>query len=204
MRLFTSPTRLFLSSISPDGRRLAYGQSVPGSPAEIWTLPLDLSAPDHPIAGKPEAFHRGSAGALRATFSPDGRWLAFASQESGEFAVYVRPFPGPSGRWHIGPSGLDGPRWSRDGRQLFFSTSDGSVMVCDYETRGDTFIPGKPRLWTETRIGDNLGGHNFELSLDGQRILTQINPVDTTAQPANVHVTFLLNFFDELKRRLPN
>ena len=77
-------------------------------------------------------------------------------------------------------------------------------MVCDYEIRGDTFVPGKPRLWAETRVGDNLGSPDFELSLDSQRILTSINPADTDSKPASVHVTFLLNFFDELKRRLPN
>ncbi len=188
-------------SISPDGRHLVYQTLVNGQ-ADLWTLPLDLSDPENPKVGNPEPFFQGATNDIRPQFSPDGRWIAYLSQESGEFAVWVRPFPGPGGRWQLGASDLNGPRWSRAGKQLFIATPDGRVMVCDYETKGDTFIPGKVRQWTETRIIDTVGAHSFEVAPDG-RLLTSVNPAESGANPVNVHVTFLLNFFDELKRRLP-
>ena len=117
--------------------------------------------------------------------------------------VHVRPFPGPGGRWVIGPVAFSGPRWSRAGRQLLFPAPDGRVMVTDYEIRGDAFLASKPRLWTETRVEDNLGNSTFDVAPDGLRILTSINPADSGSQRGPVQVTFLLHFFDELKRRLP-
>ena len=137
-------------------------------------------------------------------FSPDGRWIAYASQETGRLEIYVRPFPGPGGRWQIPASdGISVPRWSRTGRQILFVTPDGQIMAVDYEIQGDSFRAGKPRPWTEARISSNMGRAIFDLTPDGQRVLTYVNPVDTVEQRSSVHVTFLLNFFDDLRRRLP-
>ncbi len=192
-------------SFSPDGRRLAYNQSdtASGTGQDLWTIPLDLSDPENPKAGSPEPFLRTPAVETLPMFSPDGRWIAYTSQETGPTNIYVRPFPGPGGRWQI--SGGDGAlaRWSRSGHQLLYATTDGRIMVVDYEIRGDTFVPGKPRPWTEARIASNMGRANFDLAPDGKRVLTSVLPVDTGEHNSSVHVTFLLNFFDELKRRIP-
>ena len=92
-----------VSSISPDGRRLAYEQNSDETNLDVWTLPLDVTDPDHPKPGKPEPFAHTTANEVHAAFSPDGRWMAFASDESGVYEVYVRPFPetvgGGSGRF---------------------------------------------------------------------------------------------------------
>jgi hypothetical protein len=86
---------------------------------------------------------------------------------------------------------------------MFYTTADGQIMVADYETRAAAFVPGKPHPWSTARISVNMGRGFFELGFDGKRVLTSINPVDNTAKSASVHITLLLNFFDELKRRLP-
>ena len=93
-----------------------------------------MSDPDHPKPGKPELFLRTPFDETEPAFSPDGRWIAYASNESGRYEVYVRPFPGGapsgSGKWQISTGGGFHPIWSRDGRELFYETlSDNRIMV---------------------------------------------------------------------------
>jgi hypothetical protein len=103
------PQRLLATAVipgiyafSPDGRRLAYGVAGAGTGSDIWTLPLDLSDPEHPKPGKPEPLLVTPAGEGYARFSPDGRWIAYWSNESGTAEIYVRPFPtGSGGKWQI-------------------------------------------------------------------------------------------------------
>jgi hypothetical protein len=85
------------SSFFPDGRRLAYTQLDPESGGDLWTLALDVNDPDHPKPGKPEPFLRTPSNELSPAVSPDGRWIAYQSNESRKYEVYVRPFPGPGG-----------------------------------------------------------------------------------------------------------
>ena len=125
--------------------------------------------------------------------------MAYASNESGTFEVYVRPFPGPGGRWHISTGGGSFPLWSRDGRQLFFEALDQRVvMAVSYSAKGDSFAPGKPRVWSETRLL-NLGPISvYDLAPDGKRLAAML-----ANDEAPTHLTVLLNFFDELRRRAP-
>jgi serine/threonine-protein kinase len=92
-RVLESPNSPRPWSFSPDGRRLAYYQRSQESRVEIWTLPLDLTDPDHPKPGNPEPFLRQRADELQPRFSPDGRWIAYRSNESGSNEIYVRSFP---------------------------------------------------------------------------------------------------------------
>ncbi len=112
------------NSFSPDGQILIYAQYHPEGPSEIWTLPLDLSNPNHPKAGKPETFLRSPFNESRPAFSPDGRWIAYQSDESGTDEVYVRPLLGtasnPSGKWQVSTGGGGAPLWSRQGQEPFF------------------------------------------------------------------------------------
>jgi serine/threonine-protein kinase len=190
-------------SFSPDGKHLAYTLQEAGYSADLWTLPLDLRDPENPKAGTPEVFLRTPQAEIDASFSPDGKWIAYSSQEAGAFEVYVRPFPGPGGRWQVSAGDGVWPQWSRTGRQILYVTTTGRIMAADYEIRGDTFVAGKARLWSETRVNVNIGLPYFKLAAEGKRVLTYINPADTAENNTSVHVTMLLNFFDELKRRLP-
>jgi serine/threonine-protein kinase len=201
-RLIESKDQLFSDSFSPDGRRLAYSGLNAKTGADLWTIPLDLSDPDHPKPGKPEPFLQTPGQEFRAKFSPDGRWIAYYSNESGRNEVYVRPFPGPGGKWQISSGGGNLPIWSRAAPQLFYQTLDAHIMVVDYTVAGDSFVAEKPRLWSSTPIR-NLGIINSDLAPDGKRFAVFPVPDAKEEERGTVHVTFLLNFFDELRRRAP-
>ena len=139
--------------------------------------------------------------------SPDGHWMAFALGESGRSEVYVQPFPGPGGKLQISNGGGMFPRWSRNGRELFFLSLEPRIMVADYTAKGDSFVPGKPRLWSEKRILFRDGGGPFppyDIAPDGTRFAVLLYPDGTAEHQRPVNLTFLLNFFDELRRRVPS
>jgi Tol biopolymer transport system component len=187
-------------SFSPDGKRLAFSQL--GNNSDIFTAPIE-GDPGHPTLGKAELFLGTPFIEVNPAFSPDGRWLAYQSNESGTFEVYVRPFPGPGGRWQISTGGGLFPLWSREGRELVFEASDGRVMAVSYTAKGDSFAAGKPRVWTETRMR-TLGpsSANYDLAPDGKRLAAMVGD-DANGEKPPTHLTFLLNFFDELRRRAP-
>lgn len=196
---------VFPSSFSPDGRRLAYTEVAPDTGTDIWTLPLDLTDAEHPKPGKPEPFLRTSLDEGAPVFSPDGRWVSYVSSESGRLEVYVRPFQGPGGKWQISTGGGMHSFWSRDGRQLFYETPDHArIMVVDYTASGDALAPGKPRVWSEAQARSFPAGNPpLDLAPDGKRFAILPRDDPSEAQTGLIHVTFLLNFFDELRRRVP-
>jgi eukaryotic-like serine/threonine-protein kinase len=114
----------------------------------------------------------------------------------------VRPFPGPGGRWQISTDGGLYPVWSRDGRELLFEYQ-WRVMAITYTAKGDSFVAGKPRVWTETRLSDTGTYPNYDLAPDGKRLAALLAD-DATGDKPPTHLTFLLNFFDELRRRAPS
>jgi predicted Ser/Thr protein kinase len=189
------------SSFSPDGRRLAFHQRRTASGLDLWTLPLDTSDPEHPKPGKPEAFLRTSFINVEAAFSPDGRWMAYASNESGRMEVYVRPFPGPGGRWQVSTGGGNFPVWSR--KELFYVALDDRIMTAAYTARADAFAAEPARVVSDVPIFRAEGARNMDLAADGKRFVLLGRPDTLTEQKGTVHVTFLLNFFDELRRRMP-
>ncbi len=192
-------------SFSPDGKRLAYTERSVDTGSDLWTLPLDVSDPDHPKPGKPELFFGTPFDELEPAFSPDGRWIAYTSNESGRAEVYVRPFPSGtpsgSGKWQISTGGGRYPIWSRSGRELFYETLDNRIMVSAYTAKADSFAADKPSPWSNTQILEAfIGLWNLDLAPDGKRFAVFPRP-DATGD--YVHVTVLLNFFDELRRRVP-
>jgi serine/threonine-protein kinase len=201
-QLLKSSNNVFAYSFSPDGRRLAYNETNPDTGQDIWTLPLDLSDPDHPKPGKPELFLRTPTNELLPAFSPDGRWIAYRSDELETSEIFVRPYPGPGGKTQISTGGGLYAIWSSSGRELFFETPDNRIMVVDYTANGDSFIPGKPRLWSDKQIF-YPGVVNLTLAPDGKRFAVFPMPEAMGGEKGSVHVTFLLNFFDELRRRVP-
>jgi len=186
-------------SFAPDGQRLAF---VRHDLPDIWTLPLDLSDPDHPRPGNPEPFlNDPKIVEVDAAFSPDGRFMAYDSDESGEEEVYVRSFPGPGGRWRVSTAGGKFPAWLRTGHDLFFLGNDDHIMIVNYTAQGDTFSPGIPRPWSSTVIRRNGVRQNFDLAPDGKHIA--MFPVQARAALGRPQVTFIFNFFDYLRRVSP-
>jgi eukaryotic-like serine/threonine-protein kinase len=186
-------------SFTPDSERLAYFEGT-GNP-QIWTLPLEDQA-GQLKAGKPQQFLKSSSNDFAPSFSPDGRWLAYTSNASGQAEVYVRAFPPPSsgqgGMWQISSGGGLWPTWRRKANDLVYE-SGGQIMAVSYTVQGDTFVAGKPRVWI-AKLGPHAG---WDLAPDGNRLLV-LTPVESAEAPKPDHeVVFLINFFDELRRRAP-
>jgi serine/threonine-protein kinase len=190
-------------SFAPDGKRLAFVQLRKDTGWGLYTLPLDSSDADHPKAGKAELFLRTSSQVVEAAFSHDGRWIAYrASSPSTANEIYVQSFPGPGGKWLIGPGRY--PIWSPDDRQLFYAATDDHVMVASYSVKGDSFFADKPRVWSSVQIFQPSGVYQIlDLAPDGKRFVMSPKPGATSDHTGSVHVTMLLNFFDELRRRVP-
>jgi serine/threonine-protein kinase len=186
-------------SFSPDGKRLAFA-GIGNGDADIFTAPVEGDS-GHPGLGKAELFLGTPFTESYPAFSPDGRWLAYQSNESGTIEVYVRPFPGLGGRWQISTGGGSYPVWSRDRRELLFESPGQRVMTVSYTAKGDSFAAGKPRAWAETRLRAT-GGGVYDLAPDGKRLAAMVAD-DASGEKPTTNLTFLLNFFDELRRRAP-
>jgi serine/threonine protein kinase len=201
--LTQSKTLQFPWSFMPDGKRMAYDDLGVGN-WQMWTVPVEDQGSELK-AGKPEQlksnFYDGNP-----WFSPDGRWLAFESNESGKNEVYVRAFPPPSsgqgGKWQIsdGQIALSGPiwpHWSRNGHELVYRAGD-QIMAVSYAVKGDTFVAEKPRVWIP-----KLGGALWDLAPDGKRVAV-LTRVESAEAPEPEHeVVFLESFLDELQRKVP-
>jgi serine/threonine-protein kinase len=201
--LTQSKNNQFGWSFSPDGKRLAFMEQSSGTAYDLWTVPLESDNVGL-RARKPEVFLQTPANEAFPSFSPDGRWMAHMSDESGTNQVYVRAFPDKGGKWQISNNGGIWPMWSRNGRELFFETLDNYIMAATYAVKGDSFVADKPRLWSEKQLGmARLGKRNVHLAPDGKRVVA-LMPVETAeGQKAQNHVTFLMNFSDEVRRKVP-
>ncbi len=191
-------------SVSPDGRRLAYVQVADDGREQIWTAPIEGDR-DQPRLGKAELFSRSSATERFPAFSPDGRWLAYGSKESGTDELYVRPFPGPGGKSQVSTGGGVNPIWSRSERKLYFLTPDWRIMVAGYSADASVFSAAKPQLWSEKKLAFLGGCYPYDLAPDGKRFAVVLNP-DTASEQARRapdHVMVIPDFFDELRRKVP-
>jgi Tol biopolymer transport system component/predicted Ser/Thr protein kinase len=184
----------FPFSFSPDGTRLAYYEVMGTS--QIWTVPIEQG--DGLKAGKPERYLTSQFADSVPMFSPDGRWLAYESNESGRPEVYVRAFPARSGKWQISNSGGTWPIWSPNARELLYRSGD-QLMSVAYTTTRDSFAPEKPKVWLPT-IGN---AQSFDLAPDGTRVLVVTSPPGAAAPKPEHTLMFVQNFFDELRRRVP-
>jgi serine/threonine-protein kinase len=134
-------------------------------------------------------------------FSPDGRWLAYMSNESGAIDVFVRPFPGPGGKWQVSTGGGLTPTWSSTKHELFYGVN-GQIVVAPFTVDGDSFRAEKSQLWSEARYQTRGPGRMFDLHPDGERFA--LAPAAQTPVGAKLDkVVFIFNFFDELRRIAP-
>ncbi len=185
----------------PGGDLLAYTVFNPEG-EDIFIVPVQDDESEGLRAGEPEPFLTGPFNEVEARFSPDGHFISYASNESGRFEVYVRPFPGSGGRWQISTAGGYSPEWSPNGRELFYrgTGSTRQMMVVGYSVDGDTFIPETPAPWSDGRFVRRGATRTFSLHPDGDRFAVFKAQEDITDSD---HVTFVFNFFDELERLAP-
>ena len=110
---------------------------------------------------------------VQARLSPDNRWIAYASNETGRWEVFVEPFPAPGPRWQVSADGGSQPVWRRDGSELFFLSPDRRLMAVGVTTSGDTFVKSPPQALFETRMRPTYAPYpvNYDVTADGQRFL---------------------------------
>ena len=183
------------SSWSPDGRFLLFSQIQSPTGNDIMILPLEGDRAPEPYLATEHSEAEGD-------FSPDGRWVAYQSGESGRDEVYVRPFPMRGGKWQISVEGGSHPRWSGDGRQLYFRKDNG-VMAVDIDVTGDALRAGSPtRLFEGPFLQAAFGGNvyaDYDVSADGSRFV-MLRGEGEQARPD--HLILVFNWFDELRALL--
>jgi serine/threonine protein kinase len=194
--VLTSPQIKTPVDWSSDGRFLLYSLLDAKTVQDLWALPMTGDRKPFPVVQTPFTERNGQ-------FSPDGRWIAYDSNESGRFEVSVQPFPGPGGKWQVSTGGGVTPRWRRDGRELFYVAPDGALMAAPVRASSDgqALEPGEPaRLF---RVPIVLGGsvpdnlkHQYDVAADGQRFLINV----TTEEASAVPITVVLNWMTALKK----
>ena len=195
-RLAESRTPQWANSWSSDGKFLAFVSNE--ELFDLWVLPLDSER-------KPEVFLKTSFSETAPAFSPDGRFLAYASNESGRFEIYVRPFPIAGGKWQVSEGGGGYPRWSRDGRELFYRNEEG-LMHAPVETADGTLRAGTPRRVLEGAFRGGIAGlplagnifSDYDAAPDGRRFV-MFPAAESERRGEGAHAILVLHWFDELK-----
>jgi serine/threonine-protein kinase len=208
-RLTESPEPQLADSFHPSGRFLALHQGNPVVRMQsIQILPLEGSEASGWKPGTPVEFRRGGSIMANPMFSPDGRWIAYASLESGQSQIYVQSFPDGAGRWQVSSAGGNVPVWSRTRSELFYTTASGEdqMMVVPYTVDGDTFRPGRAERWSEAPFSGATPytsyGPGVDLHPDGERFV--VAPARSgERQVQQRQLVFVFNFFDELRRLAP-
>jgi eukaryotic-like serine/threonine-protein kinase len=163
--LLASPQGEEADAWSPDGRFIVYSSVDSQTRYDIWILPLFGDR-------KPIPYLRTEFSEGQSQVSPNGRWLAYTSNESGNMEVYVRSFPVPDDKWQASSTGGADPRWRRDGKELFYIAADGTLTAVAVET-GAVFKAGAVRPLFETSVKDlwEDARNHYEVSPDGERFL---------------------------------
>jgi len=181
---------------SPDGKYILY-IDWESSGADIWVLPLQGDRKPYLLNQAQQTQALSFSSQTTARFSPDGKWLAYSSSESGTFQVYVTPFPGPGGKWQVSNEGGWFPQWRRDGREIFYvSPSDDKIMAAEVKANGSSFEVGAVRALFEIRPYFGLFTANlFDVTPDGQRFIVAYD-----AQQSNTALTLVANWPALLKK----
>ena len=173
---------------SPDGRILLFQANEPRTKTlwDIWTYSSDDR--------KARPLLRTTFNEVLAKFSPDGRWIAYVSNESGREEVYVVPFPGPGGKWQVSTTGGRAPVWTRGGREIIYQAPGSEMMAVEVQT-DPTFQAGVPRVLFKTHLR-TPPGRQFDVTPDGERFLVNLVPGDQVSDP----VTLVQNWAAERRR----
>jgi len=186
------------ASWTADGRRLALGASNQQGGDDVWVLDLDAGP-------EPVPFLNSRFGERHPNFSPDGRWMAYTSNESGHWEVFVRPYPGPGGRTQISTDGGSEPLWSPDGSELFYR-ADGKLMVVGFsDPDGRIRVTSPSALFDdpfERSTGANPDQRQYDISPDGTRFaMVRADPSSTDRRPLRIVIGWVQTARDALETR---
>ena len=197
-RLTESPNNQDGGSWHPGGRILAYTEARPGTGFDLMLLQMDGDEESGWKPGTPTVLLSTPFGERDPVFSPDGRWIAYTSDESGNMEVYVRPFPGPGGKWLVSSGGGFYPTWADAKREIVYQDlTNQRIMVVPYTVDGDSFAADAPLPWAERRFLP-LVTRAYDLHPDGERLALAVR--EDPSPVKQDEVIFVLNFFDELRR----
>ena len=176
--LLASDTFVMAGDVSPDGKHLLYMEAGEGTTWDIMSLALDGSGESYPLL-------RTEFVEVRPVFSPDGRWFAYNSNESGKMEVYVRQFPGPGGQWQISTDGGTEAVWSADGGEIFYIDSGRNLVSVPVST-GSTLEAGLPSVLFDPPIFPVTQRERYVVTRDGQSFLMLSTTSGVSVRPTTV------------------
>jgi eukaryotic-like serine/threonine-protein kinase len=186
--LLVEPLEQWLGAWTPDGAKLVFYQVDPQTARDLWVLDVE--------DGSTTPFRRTPANERGVNLSPDGRWLAYVSDQSGRDEIYVESFPQGGARWTISAAGGTEPVWSRDGRELFYR-EERRMMAVPIEVDGDGIAPGLPTpLFEGDYDHEIVGNANYDVAADGRFLMLR------RGDPSKGHLMVVLNWDRELEAAL--
>jgi len=187
--LFESDENKYSTSWSADGRYIAFNSTnIRGNTgSDIWVLPMFGDRKAFPFLQTP-------ANEVDAQFSPDGRWIAYVSDESGMNQVYIAPFPAAGGKWQVSRGGGTEPRWRGDGKEIFFVSLDYKITAVTINAKGANLEVGSAEPLFDIHPA-NPPGYHYDVTSDGKRFL-----VDTTKEGNATPLALIVNWTADLKK----
>ena len=188
-----------------DGKTLAFTK-YNGAEQTVWTLSPDAGGKPQRIAGGIGNDQSGGA-----DFSPDGRWIAYRSNTTSPSHIELQPFPTNGSRWDTASEGGSYPMWSRDGRELFYRRQAASAELGTLAVIDISDVGGSPRFTNERVLPIQgfqvfYGNRDYDITKDGKRLMVIVpeGKTETTRPPARPQINVILNWFEELKARVPS
>jgi Tol biopolymer transport system component/DNA-binding winged helix-turn-helix (wHTH) protein len=186
----TKGDQLAIDDWSGDGKTVLFNTTGEGyRSGKVWMLPLDGNR-------KPSLVIESRFETTNARLSPDGRWIAYSSRESGNSELYVQNFPPSGSKWQISTNGGDEPQWRRDGKELFYLAGDNRLMAVDVKTESSDFQAGVPKPLFELHRTPARRRNHYVVAANGQRFLAAL-PLDETTSS---HITVVTNWMAGMKR----
>jgi serine/threonine-protein kinase len=183
-------------SMSPDGGRLAYHLWNPETSFDLWSVPIAATV-EGVASGAPEPLLATRAFENYPAYSPDGRWLAYCSNDSGVPEVYVRAIPDDGNRTRVSANGGCLPAWSPRAARLFYETADRRLMSLDYRVAAGSFALGSASVWSDVLLADTGVLANFDVSPEGA--VVALVAADATDPRPREHVTLVVGFFNDVE-----
>jgi len=178
-----TPLWEYPESFSPDGRLLLFHRVDPVRQRDIWMQPLDAGATATPLL-------QSDADEWNATFSPDGRWMAYTSREAGRAEVYVQPYPPTGARWQISTAGGDEARFRGDNRELFYVAPDNRLMAVPLQVAGGELEAGTPVALFQKRFGRFIYARIYDVTRQGDRFIATVVTAEGQATAINTVINW--------------